>query len=192
MSRLYLEPTVTAHWHSLVLEAEQKCDCQLSDELESYLVFLLMRFADRTDIANSIMALEYLKSMKNWGKLRQDGLRDVGDRCLLFSGLYPQRAKRKRVKISYFVDLGRSAYGQLSETCCQTSGRVYKDLAIAFVTLMDILLAIRELSLDVPLLTPLEALELWQDTGSKRALKAANSISDDGILILGTDSKSSH
>ena len=47
MKQLILEPTVQAQWQSLVHEAQSACDRHLDETLESYLVFLLMRFADR-------------------------------------------------------------------------------------------------------------------------------------------------
>ena len=46
MSELYLQPTPVAQWHALVNEAQLGCDVELGEELESYLVFMLMRFSD--------------------------------------------------------------------------------------------------------------------------------------------------
>ena len=46
MTRLILEPTSVAQWQALVREAQSECNCNLDETLESYLVFLLMRFGD--------------------------------------------------------------------------------------------------------------------------------------------------
>jgi hypothetical protein len=44
MKQLILDSTPLAQWKSLVHEAQASCDRQLDEALESYLVFLLMRF----------------------------------------------------------------------------------------------------------------------------------------------------
>jgi hypothetical protein len=88
----------------------------------------------------------------------------------LFSGLFPQLAERRLVRISYFVNIGRSSYRQLADVMDRGWARVYGNLSEAFVVLMDVLHAMRELGGD-PLLTPLQALELWQETGSRRCYR---------------------
>ena len=183
MSKIKLEPTATAQWQSLVVDAENACDCTLSEDMESYLVFLLMRFIGRPEMANSILAIDYLKSLLEHGRIREENLRDVGDRCLLYSGLFPHRANRRRVKISYFVDLGRSAYSQLSATQGEVSASFFRELSQGFVSLMDVLHVIREMGTSLPSLSPIEATELWHDTGSQQALKTAKAYAVDGAFF---------
>ncbi|TCK16887.1 hypothetical protein DFR30_0106 [Thiogranum longum] len=167
MTTLVLQPTDLAQWHALVAEAQQACDCNLEESLESYLVFLLMRFADRPELARKIMALEFLHAQQANAQ-QADNLRDVGDQCLLFSGLFPQIAEKRMVRVSYFVNIGRSAYGQLSSLVDRKSERLFSNLAGGFVAIMDVLHAMRGLS-GVPVLQPLAAAELWADTGSRSA-----------------------
>jgi len=167
MSRLILEPTPQAQWQALVHEAQNACDRQLDESLESYLVFLLMRFADRPECTARIMAEDYLKSQALQGEQRAGQLREVGDHCLLFSGLFPQLAERRLVPVSYFVNIGRASYQQLSAGLDRGWSTVYKHLYEAFVVLVDILHAMRGLGGET-VLTPLQAMDLWQDTGSRR------------------------
>ena len=115
MSRLILEPTPQAQWQSLLHEAQSACHRHLDESLESYLVFLLMRFTDRPDSLARVMAEDYLRSQALSGEQRAEHLREVGDHCLLFSGLFPQQAERRLVRISYFVNIGRTSYQQLSD-----------------------------------------------------------------------------
>lgn len=171
MPKLVLEPTATAQWQALVHEAEAACNRRLGEPLESYLVFLLQRFMDQPQLLDRVMALEYLRALEAQGRLQQRELQSVGDQCLLFSGLFPKRAQRRLVRVSYFVRLGRSAYEQLAGLAERGRETLYTELSQAFVPLMDVLLAMRELD-GRPALTPLQAVELWQDTGSERALKA--------------------
>ncbi|MEZ5541172.1 MAG: hypothetical protein R3F42_03920 [Pseudomonadota bacterium] len=170
MARLILEPTSVAQWQALVQEAQSACDRTLDETLESYLVFLLMRFADRPECTARIMARDYLESQQLAGTHRIDRLREVGDHCLLFSGLFPQLAERRLVRIGYFVNMGRNAYRQLSAVLDRGVASVYVHLSDAFIVLMDILHAMRELGGE-PLLTPIQAMELWRETGSRRCYR---------------------
>ena len=169
MTTLVLQPTDLAQWHALVNEAQAACDCHLDEPIESYLVFLLMRFADRPEMARKIMALEFLRAQSPDAR-QLDSLRDVGDQCLLFSGLFPKIAEKRMVRVSYFVNLGRSAYDQLASLVDRQSERLFSNLAGGFVAAMDVLHAMRGLS-GTPALEPLAAAELWEDTGSHSALR---------------------
>lgn len=175
MTGLITHPTSTAQWHTLVSEAECAARCRLIEELESYLVFLLMRFCREPGLASTVFALEYLGSTLAQGRARQDKLREIGDQCLLYSGLFPQQAQRKRVRAGYFADMGRTAYQQLSTLLTVSSAGsnagLYAHLSENFVTLMDVLLALRDLGGQTPGLGVLEAYDLWADTGSRTALK---------------------
>ena len=178
MSRLILEPTPQAQWLALLHEAQTACHRHLDESLESYLVFLLMRFADRPYCTARIMAEDYLKSQSLPGEQRAGMLREVGDHCLLFSGLFPQLAERRLVPVSYFVTIGQSSYQQLSGVLDRGWSSVYRHLSEAFVVLMDILHAMRGLGGE-SVLTPIQAMDLWQDTGSRRCYEQ---VCADGLL----------
>jgi len=92
----------------------------------------------------------------------------VGDQCLLFSGLFPRRAERRRVRVSYYVKLGRSAYQNLADSLSKTAD-LFTLLAEEFIAAMDTLQAIRVLGQQTTGLLPVQAYELWQDTASRQA-----------------------
>ncbi len=169
MDKLVLYPTSTAQWHALINEAQLNCATQLDEELESYLVFLLMRYTQHADLASSVLATDFLECAHAVGNQQRELLRDVGDKCLLFSGLFPGRAERRHVRISYFVDLGQSAYATLADVPELDLGELFSALCDRFVSLVDVLLAMREVAGHGPALLPLQADELWRDTGSKHA-----------------------
>ncbi len=172
METLLVQTSATAEWLALVNDAQNAAARPLDEELQSYLVFLLVRFTERPELAGSVLGLEYLQSQHLHGRMQQDQLRDVGDKCLLYSGLFPRRAERRRVKISYFVELGRSAYSQLAERLQHSTADMYHHLSATFVPLMDVLHAIREMSDPEGRLQPLHAYDLWRDTGSTHALRS--------------------
>ncbi|NIP72539.1 MAG: hypothetical protein GWO16_05665 [Gammaproteobacteria bacterium] len=171
MSTIVLQPTETAHWRDLVHEAARACERPLQEELESYLVFLLMRFAARPEMAGTILALEYLEGLLRGGRGGSRQLREVGDQCLLYSGLFPLRARRRTVQVRYYVDMGRSAYHRLAESAERGWGHMYHQLCESFVALMDVLQAMRELDCDQRL-DELTLHELWDECGSRRAGQA--------------------
>lgn len=167
--KLILGPTATAQWQQLILEAEQACAVNLNQDTESYLVFLLMRFSEKPEMAASVLGLEFLQGAQDLSRAREEKLRDVGDKCLLYSGLFPGRAERRRVNVSYFVKLGQAAYATLSDHS-QHLAELYYELGLKFVALMEVLQTTRELADETPALTALQAYSLWQEVGSQHAL----------------------
>jgi hypothetical protein len=87
MSILLLQSTPMAQWHVLVGEAEQASSIHLNTELESYIVFLLMRFSKQPNLVDKILAIEFLEAMQTTGEAqREQLLQMVGDSCLLYAG----------------------------------------------------------------------------------------------------------
>lgn len=193
MAELVLQPTETAQWHALVNEAQAAAAHQLDESLESYLVFLLMRFTRRPDMFAQIMAKEYLNCQADGSEQRSEKLRDIGDHCLLFSGLFPHQAERRLVNIGYFVDLGRTAYHEIAHRSSHSASMLFAHLAEDFVLLMDILHAIRTLQHEQdPHLGKLQAFELWQETGSQFAFDSLNTQGNALPIILSADKNARH
>lgn len=147
-------------WQDTVKHAEEICAVSLQQELESYLVSLLVHYSRKPEVAKQVFAATFLEAMHAHDN---HSLQQMGDQCLLFAGLFPRAAEKKLVKISYFVDLGRSAYTSISTK----TNDLFGSLAFQFVVLMDVLQSIRP----QPNLLPLEAYEQWNEVGSQRALK---------------------
>ena len=173
-----LDSSELSQWHALVREAEQDYGCQLDEAMQSYLVFTLMRFTRNQQLNAHALALDYLNSHHLPDRLRSEQLRNIGDQCLLVSGLYPQSAEKRQVGVTYYVDLGRSAYHHISTVTQQGIAELYQQLAESFILLMDLLQTIRQYS--TPALQPIAAMELWQQTGSQAAYRQ---ISENGIPV---------
>lgn len=164
-----LDSSELSQWHTLVQEAEQGYGCHLDEDLQSYLVFTLMRFAKDNQLNSKALALDYLKAHHLPSQLHNDKLRDIGDQCLLVSGLYPQSAIKRHVDVKYYINLGRSAYHHIGSITQNAMADLYRQLAESFILLMDLLQTIRQYS--GPALQPINAFELWDKTGSETALK---------------------
>jgi hypothetical protein len=143
--QLVLYPTDTSQWYALVNEAQVRQLCHLDEELESYLVFLLMRYTNQPQMLSSVLALDFLDSRVLLGRQRFIRLRDLGDKSLLFAGLFPGIAEKRRVSLDYFVDLGQSAYAMIS---LEEVGDVtlFASLCHEFRLLQDLLSVMRDLT----------------------------------------------
>lgn len=177
MSRLILEPSATAVWHRLVTEAACRAECELDEQRESYLVFLLMRYLRRPELVRAVLALKFLDGLLRQGQARRESLQEVGDQCLIFAGLFPEQAQRRRVRLSYFVDLGRSAYGEVAGTVHADRAELFDALARTFVVLADVLRAARQQG-EEPVMTALQAAELSLETNSPLARRTLRRYTD--------------
>jgi hypothetical protein len=170
MAKIVTAQTEMAQWYELVQEAVKKSHCTLDEEMEGYLVLMLMRYARQPEMADRVMAMEYLQALLAGGSIRSEQLREVGDQCLLYSGLFPKRAQKRLVKVRYYIDLGRSSYHQVAEGLQKSSAQLYARLAKYFVHLMEVLHSMRGFDRDHSF-EPLLLHELWNECGSEQALQ---------------------
>lgn len=184
MQNIVTYSTSLAQWHALINEATVDAHIRLTEDLESYLVFLLMRFSTEPEIAHSVLAIDFLSAFSGNAPDRSGQLQQVGDKCLLLAGLFPGRAERKHVRISYFIHLGQSAYSSLSSVSTPSWAQLFNALSTAFVSLTDVLLTARSLN-QAPALTPLQAEELYSDTHSSAAKRK---LPEGGVLEMGNKS----
>lgn len=168
MRSLLLHSTSTAQWQALLFEAQQTLAIELQEDLEAYLVFMLTRFVKQPELCHSVLGLEFLESTNNHSQQQSDLLRILGDKCLLFAGLFPDRAQKRRVTQQYYIQLGKAAYMNLANTTPNHDHSVlFSNLCQEFLLLTDILQATREVKhYHDDLMTEIER---WQETGSHYA-----------------------
>jgi len=162
--KILTEATPMALWYEAVHQAQERSRIILKTEIESYLVFLLSRYLNQPEFIKDAVALKFLEAMKLQSSQRNLALQAVGDKCLLITGLFPRLAERKRLKLSYFINVGQVAYEVVSDR----NNDLFCKLSKHFVVMMDVLQSCRE---QADNLLPAEAFALWEDTGSQRAYK---------------------
>jgi len=101
-------------------------------------------------------------------------LQRIGDVSLFISGFFIESLAAKAVDIDYYVYMGESAYGSLSEEVRGTFrgnafGEVYKELATKFQVLIDVLNEVRDSASQGSDVDLLRTYEIWLKTGSQRA-----------------------
>jgi hypothetical protein len=180
--------TQTALWQSLVRDAQTRASRRLGDDLESYLVFTLMRHQTDARLAVRTIALEWLDTLLASGRRREIGLRDVGDGCLLIAGLYPQQAQRRRVSLSYFQDIGSDAYRHLGDHASGGLESLFRRLASAFAELVRVLFEVRRLASDDARLDPGLAYA-WCESNGRIVPERAAEVFPGAIVIEGPRGK---
>lgn len=135
--------SVTRLWQSVLERAQSHAQLRLPESQESYLVFTLVRHSRDAVLAGRTLALEFLDGLAGERALREDRLRDVGDRCLLIAGLFPGLGVRRCVGPDYYRDLGCAAYRELGSQPGSVLAGLYAELAQAFQVLVRVLGRVR-------------------------------------------------
>lgn len=129
-------------WQELVHDGERQAGVELGESVQSYLVFVLMRYLRDGALAAHVLALDWLAAAERSGHARADALRDVGDRCLLIAGRYPRLAERRHVSADYFSNLGCGAYHGVAEAARDGYAALFAELARAFGAMVRVLAAL--------------------------------------------------
>jgi hypothetical protein len=140
---LLLQATPIAQFYTLINKAQAEASLYLKEELEAYLVFLLMRFCQKPELAKQVLGLAFLEAYQKASR-DSTNLKEIADSCLIFAGLFPGYAQKRRVSVRYFIDLGQSAYAQAAHYTRPTEANLYQDLSNEFIKLSTVLHATRE------------------------------------------------
>ena len=119
---------------------------------------------------------------------RNSALQRIGDVALFISGFFADSLATHAVDIDYYVHMGGSAYGSLSDEVRGTfRGRAFADtygeLAAKFQTLVDVLNEVRDRERQESDIDLLRTYQVWQKTGSKRA---EDLLRQQGVVPMGS------
>jgi hypothetical protein len=107
---------------------------------------------------------------------RNNVLQRIGDVALFISGFFIESLANKAVDVDYYIYMGESAYGSLSEEVRGTFrgnafADVYSELASKFQILIDVLNEVKDGARKESDVDLLRTYEIWLKTGSQRAEK---------------------
>ncbi len=119
---------------------------------------------------------------------RNSALQRIGDVALFISGFFADSLATHAVDIDYYVHMGGSAYGSLSDEVRGTfRGRAFADtygeLAAKFQTLVDVLNEFRDRERQESDIDLLRTYQVWRKTGSKRAEEL---LRQQGVVPMGS------
>ncbi len=117
---------------------------------------------------------------------RSQTLQRIGDVALFISGFFVESLANKAVDIDYYMTMGKSAFGSLSEEVRGTFrgnafADVYRELATKFQILIDVLHEVRDSARAESDVNLLRTYEIWLKTGSRRA---ENLLRQQGIVPI--------
>ncbi len=146
---LMQEPTTIALFVELVKLGEERTEQQLGVDLESYLVFTLLRFMQSTKLFSTTIGMEFIKAETEYtSSKKEEALSTVGDVSLILAGLYPGRHKSLNVSSDYFSKIGRMAFFGLSEHFERRKylgkAKLYQNVGEGFLPMARVLAATRE------------------------------------------------
>ena len=117
---------------------------------------------------------------------RNHALQRIGDVALFISGFFADSLANKPVDVDYYIRMGGTAYGSLSEEVRGTFrgnafASIYRELAIKFQVLVDVLNEVRDEARGESDRDLLRTYEIWLKTGSRRARKL---LRDNGVVPI--------
>lgn len=178
--QLWTEDGSQSFFHEKVVDAQRRQKLQLSENVEFYLVKLLCEFVRVNDAEASTdadcLALILKKALESSSSEQLLLYRRLGDTALYFSGFFQEYFNNKSFDIRYYMTMGESAYGQLSNlmrrksTFDATMSKIYGELSQDFTRAVDILLDVSEQTHHSKSLerTTLSVYDAWLDTASQK------------------------
>jgi hypothetical protein len=171
-----------AGWRALLTKAQFVANVEIHTVLEEYVVRMVYR-ATRAPLRHGFSPRDagsgghdqavhdgrIVELANAVGREAADDIADlrvIGDQCLLCAGLFLEQAARRNVPIAHFVEVGRAAYREYGQYAEEP---IFAMLSDYFVDVMDILQTVRELEYERACIDPLDAYQLWRDTGSIHA-----------------------
>lgn len=141
---------------TVISEGEERIKCSLDEDVESYLVFTLVRFLHGKDPFSITLALEFLRAgAQERGRQKEETLGRLGDTSLILDGFFPERARSLHVSREYFQEIGISAFSDLSEMLrlrkCFALAKWYERVGAEFPKMTEVLRASRQANDCTPL-----------------------------------------
>lgn len=170
------------YFHNYLHSALHKHQVQADNHTVIYLTNLLSSFTRSENFLDHVegksphkpLALYYSDAVNSDNDYERNvTLRRLGDVALFICGLFSHSLNKKAVDVDYYIAMGGSAYGHLSESknvCSNDSplNEVFHELSNKFVDFMDVLSGLNE-NHSQSNKNLLRTYEIWLRTGSKRA-----------------------
>ncbi len=174
------EVSPTQFFHKKIVEAQEKQNLKLSENVEFYLVNLMCDYVQikNTNTTDDCLALTLKKALESPYGEKVCLYKKLADSALYFSGFFQEYFNNKSFDIRYYVTMGESAYGELSSlmrgksSYNSTMSQIYKEMSKSFLTSVDILLHISEETTHQDnIRSTLSIYDAWLNTASAKLQK---------------------
>ena len=174
--------SLRSFFHRALQQAAETQRVKADDAVIVYLTHLLSDYArserlyDHTEdgLVRLPLAELYRLAIEADSSLERNRLlQRLGDVALFVSGILPNSLSRSLVDVDYYVSMGSSAYGFLSDTCdvgtqLEALRSVFAQLSSRFVQFVDLLAEAVEQGSEARYPDLMRLHELWAKTGSRR------------------------
>lgn len=201
VKQLTLVKDTQSYFRDLVSEVCDKRRIKTEPHTEYYLVNLLTHFMHADNLFESdpnnggqrqeALAIILKASLEAADFVnRQKNLKKLGDVSLYTAGFFGESLARKIVDMGYYIDMGKSAYSNLSTLIPDEDfSKLFAELSERFDKFVDVLAEISDRTKLAPGRTPqdlIQMYELWLKTKSERA---EESLKKAGIIPTKIDTK---
>ena len=105
MPRINPKSSSQFEWYSMIEKAKIISGYNFSDSVQHYLVLTLRQFTTNQDLASKVLAIDFLTHSEMSTANDQRSIRDLGDHCLVLSGLFPERIVKKNISLNYHFNI---------------------------------------------------------------------------------------
>ncbi|MBC7794692.1 MAG: hypothetical protein H7Z43_13390 [Clostridia bacterium] len=194
---MILSGDLTEYFRTEVTSARDELGMELEELIEFYVVRLLCDYS-RPETApsngNEALALMYKRALEAPIGERVQILKNLGDAALYVSGFFVEFIERQLVDLDYYIAMGGTAYGSLSELIGgqrngETFGELYAKMAEKFTELVDLLNEVASKGAKADALSDQQLLRMydrWTRTGNVRIQRK---LADVGLFPVGRKPK---
>lgn len=193
--RLITSTSVRAFFQDSVTEAIHNQGVEATQDTVQYVVGLLTLFTRSEELYEQTadgptvrpLALLYKDAVESRNNDdRNRSLRRLGDVALFISGVFTDSLNRRVVDVDYYISMGGSAYGHLSDVLRgslhgRALGQVFEELSTKFTEFVDILGEVSErahINNDSDIM---RLYEVWMRTGSDRLARRLRALGIDPV-----------
>lgn len=194
---LVKQESLQTYFHENIQNALHNQNVEAQDHTVSYLTNLLTSFTrsenfidcEQGRAVHRPLAVYYSEAIHSTNEhARDQALRRLGDIALFICGLFSDSLNKKAVDVDYYVAMGGTAYGCLSQSNYIHNKLlplkdVFSELSNKFIDFVDVLSELNE-NQNKSNENILRVYELWLKTNSKKAKKL---LVDQGILPISNE-----
>ena len=107
---MYLHSNTQAQWYHVLNDLQEETSFSLPTEVEHYLMLIFVNSTQDITILDSFLSQDFFLSftqpynVENW--------QDIGDKCLVLNGLFPDWTCRRVRSKNFVTNLGKLGYCQ--------------------------------------------------------------------------------
>ena len=109
---MYLQPNAHAQWFQVLSDLQKETRVSLPAEIEHYLLMTLLYHTEQTSLLEACLSEHFFEALE--GRFVPAKWQEIGDKCLIISGIFPQWSQRRVRSEKFLHQMGKLGYRQAS------------------------------------------------------------------------------